>query len=217
MELTPTAPPTTPQSLPQARLHLASRSPRRQELLTQIGVKFDRIGFRNPPRDDKELDEMPLAGEDPAAYVQRVARAKAEHGWRIVNWRSLEPQPVLAADTALEFADEIIGKPVDAQDAERILRRLSGVSHRVLTAVAVGFAGRLESALSISEVRFRRLDADEIRRYVASGEPLDKAGAYGIQGRAGMFVEYLAGSYSGVMGLPLFETANLLKRFDFPL
>lgn len=199
------------------RLHLASRSPRRRELLTQIGVAFDTIVFRNPPRDDKAIDETPHAGEDPIAYVERVARAKAEHGWRIVDWRKLLPQPVLAADTTLEFGGEIIGKPVDSDDAERILRRLSGNTHRVLTAVAVSFDGRIESSLSISEVRFRALDDAEIRSYVASGEPMDKAGAYGIQGRAGIFIEHLTGSYTGVMGLPLFETAQLLKRFDYPL
>jgi septum formation protein len=199
------------------RLHLASRSPRRRELLTQIGIAFDTSVFRNPPRDDKALDETPHASEDPVAYVERVARAKAEHGWRIVDWRRLLPQPVLAADTTLEFDGEIIGKPADSDDAERILHQLSGKTHRVLSAVAIGFDGRIESALSISEVRFRPLDDAEIRQYVASGEPMDKAGAYGIQGRAGMFVEHLAGSYTGVMGLPLFETARLLKRFDYPL
>jgi septum formation protein len=199
------------------RLHLASRSPRRRELLTQIGIHFDTIVFRNPPRDDKALDETPHAGEDPLAYVERVARAKAEHGWRIVDWRKLIAQPVLAADTALEFDGQIIGKPFDEEDAGRILRQLSGHTHRVLTALAVSFDGRVESSISVSEVRFRALDDAEIRRYVASGEPMDKAGAYGIQGRAGMFVEYLAGSYTGVMGLPLFETAELLKRFNYPL
>jgi septum formation protein len=146
-----------------------------------------------------------------------VARAKAEHGWRIVDWRKLLPQPVLSADTTLEFEGKVIGKPFDDEDAKRILRQLSGHTHRVLTAVAVGFDGRIESALSISEVRFHTLGDAEIRQYVASGEPMDKAGAYGIQGRAGMFVEHLSGSYTGVMGLPLFETAQLLKRFDYPL
>jgi septum formation protein len=169
------------------------------------------------PRQDKELDEAGHADENPVAYVQRVASAKVEHGWRLVNWRRLLLQPVLAADTTIEFAGQVIGKPVDAKDAERILRLLSGNTHRVLTAVAVGYEGRIESALSISEVRFRALDAAEIRRYVASGEPMDKAGAYGIQGRASLFIEHLAGSYTGVMGLPLFETAQLLKRFDYPL
>ena len=199
------------------RLHLASRSPRRRELLTQIGIHFDTIVFRDPPRDDKELDETPREGEDPVMYVERVARAKATHGWRIVDWRKLMAQPVLSADTTLEFEGKIIGKPFDTVDAERILRRLSGKTHRVLTAVAVGFDGRIESSLSISEVRFRELDDAEIRHYVATGEPMDKAGAYGIQGRAGMFIEHLTGSYTGVMGLPLFETAALLKRFDYPL
>ena len=199
------------------RIYLASRSPRRRELLTQIGVQFDTVVFRDLPREDRELDETPLPGEAPLRYVERVARAKAEHGQRIVDWRRLLPQPVLAADTTLEFAGRIIGKPGDAEDAARILRELSGHTHRVLTAVAVDFEGRIEAALSISEVRFRTLDDSEIRRYVASGEPMDKAGAYGIQGRAGMFVEHLAGSYTGVMGLPLFETADLLKRFGYPL
>ena len=199
------------------RLHLASRSPRRRELLTQIGVAFDTIAFRSTPRDDLVLDETPLPGEDPIHYVERIARTKAEHGCRIVGWRRLLPQPVLAADTTIDLAGELIGKPLDAGDAGRILQRLSGNTHRVLTAVAVGGPGGIEAALSISEVRFRQLDHDEIRRYVASGEPMDKAGAYGIQGHAGMFVEYLAGSYSGVMGLPLCETALLLKRFGYRL
>jgi septum formation protein len=197
------------------RLHLASRSPRRRELLAQIGVGFDTIIFRNSPRADPALDETPLAAEDPVAYVERIARSKAAHGCCIVGWRRLLPQPVLAADTTLELAGELIGKPLDDEDAGRILRRLSGRTHRVLTAVAIGFEGRIELALSCSEVRFRALDDDEIRRYVTSGESIDKAGAYGIQGRAGMFVEHLAGSYSGVMGLPLCETVQLLKRFGY--
>lgn len=127
------------------------------------------------------------------------------------------PQPVLAADTTLEVDGEIVGKPLDAADARRILRRLSGRGHRVLTAVAIAFEGRIETVTSISEVTFGILEDDEIRRYIATGEPMDKAGAYGIQGRAGMFVEHLSGSYSGVMGLPLHETASLLKVFGFTL
>jgi len=197
----------------QARIHLASRSPRRRELLTQIGIRFDTLILRHAAREGPELDETVLPDEDAITYVQRVARRKAEHGCQVVQWRRLPAQPVLAADTTLELAGELIGKPVDADDACRILKRLSGRTHRVLTAVAVGFEGRLEGVLSISEVRFRALDDQEISHYVASGEPMDKAGAYGIQGRAGMFVEHLAGSYSGVMGLPLCETVLLLKRF----
>ena len=175
-----------------------------------MGIGFDTIAFRDSPRDDPGLDETPLAGEDPVGYVERVARHKAEHGCRIVAWRRLPAQPVLAADTTLDLAGELIGKPLDAVDAESILRRLSGRTHRVLTAVAVGFAGRVEMALSISEVRFRALDEDEIRRYVASGEPMDTAGAYGIQGRAAMFVDHLAGSSPAVM-LPLIHTSMCIR------
>ena len=200
-----------------ARLYLASRSPRRRELLTQIGVQFDTIAFRGSPREDREIDETPLPGECPVDYVERVARAKAEHGWRIVGWRKLVSQPVLAADTTLEFEGGVIGKPLDVDDAHAILRRLSGKTHRVLTSVAVAFEGRIEAVLSVSDVRFGVLDEATIRRYAASGEPIDKAGAYGIQGRGGLFVEHLSGSYTGVMGLPLFETGALLKRFSFPL
>lgn len=199
------------------RIHLASRSPRRRELLTQVGVQFDSIVFRNPPREDREVDETPQAQEAPIDYVERLARAKAEHGARIVGWRNLLPQPVLAADTALEFEGEIIGKPLHAGDAERILRALSGRSHRVLTGVAVAFEGRVDALLSVSEVRFCELDEAQILRYAASGDPLDKAGAYGIQGRAAFFVEHLSGSYTGVMGLPLFETADLLQTFGYPV
>jgi septum formation protein len=204
-------------SLQHRRVHLASRSPRRRELLAQIGVGFDTIAFRDAQRGDPEVDETPLPNEAAAAYVERVARNKASLGWRIVNWRGLLLQPVLAADTTIELAGELIGKPLDVDDAQRILRRLSGQTHRVMTAVAVSFDERIEVVRSISEVRFRELDDDEITRYVASGEPMDKAGAYGIQGRAAMFVEHLAGSYTGVMGLPLCETAQLLKRFGYQM
>lgn len=199
------------------RLYLASRSPRRRELLQQMGIDFDTVLFRGDARTDPEVDETPLPGEDPFAYVERVTRAKAMHGLRIVNLRRLPLRPVLAADTTLELDGRIIGKPVDAADAESILRRLSGRTHRVLTGVAVDHQGRTEFVLSASEVRFRELDDGEIRHYVLSGEPMDKAGAYGIQGRAGMFVEHLAGSYTGVMGLPVCETGELLKRFGFRL
>ena len=182
-----------------------------------MGIQFDTLYFREPPRHDDGVDETAHAGENPVRYVERVARSKAEHGCRIVQWRRLRAQPVLAADTTLELAGELIGKPIDAADAQAILQRLSGKTHRVLTAVAVGFERRVELALSISEVRFRTLDEQEIRHYVACGEPMDKAGGYGIQGRAAMFVEHLAGSYSGVMGLPLCETARLLKRYGYVL
>ena len=189
------------------RLYLASRSPRRGELLRQIGIGFD------PLIAAVEVDETPLPGEHPVAYVERVARLKARQGERTLAKRQLPLRPVLAADTTLELDGAIIGKPADAADATAILQRLSGRTHRVLTGVAVSFNQRTEYALSVSEVSFRILDAEEIRNYVRTGEPLDKAGAYGIQGRAGLFVEHLAGSYTGVMGLPVCETGELLKRF----
>lgn len=202
----------------QARIYLASRSPRRRELLTQIGVAFDTLLFRHGIREDVEVDETPLPGEEPLLYVQRVAAAKADHGVRLVAQRMLMPRPVLSADTTLEVDGEIIGKPRDVGDAEAILRRLSGRTHRVLTAVAVALGHDVrEAALSVSEVSFRPLDDDEIARYVASGEPMDKAGAYGIQGHAGIFVSHLSGSYTGVMGLPVHETALLLRRVGYPI
>ncbi|AXS78717.1 nucleoside triphosphate pyrophosphatase [Dechloromonas sp. HYN0024] len=197
------------------RIYLASRSPRRRELLHQIGIDFDTVVFRDGKRADSETDETPLVGEAPVDYVERVARAKAVHGQRIVKERRLPMRPVLSADTTLELDGEIIGKPVDRADAAAILRRLSGRTHRVLTGVAVDHQGRSEYVLSTSEVTFREIDDGEIRQYVMSGEPMDKAGAYGIQGRAGMFVAHLAGSYTGVMGLPVCETGELLKRLGF--
>lgn len=197
-----------------SRIYLASRSPRRRELLTQMGVHFDTVLFRSSSRGDDIVDESVLEGESAVDYVQRVARAKATHGSQMAELRHLRRQPALSADTTIEFEGRIIGKPQDEQDAWEILRCLSGNTHRVLTCVAMADGAHMESVLSVSEVRFRVLDEAEIRRYVASGEPMDKAGAYGIQGRAGMFVEHLSGSYTGVMGLPLCETALLLRRFN---
>jgi septum formation protein len=199
------------------RIYLASRSPRRRELLTQIGVRFDLLPFRSPPREDDEVSEAWLSGETPEAYVQRVARAKAVFGAGLLTHRPLVAWPVLAADTTLDLDGEVIGKPQDEADAATILARLSGRSHRVLTAVALARGERVAHRLSVSEVRFRPLRAGEIRHYVRSGEPLDKAGAYGIQGRAAMFIEEIRGSHSGIVGLPLCETALLLREFGYPL
>lgn len=199
------------------RIYLASRSPRRRGLLTQIGVRFDVLLFRCGQRFDREVDEAVVPDETPEQYVVRVACAKAVHGSALAVTRQMLPQPALAADTTLDLDGEIIGKPDDAAAAEAILTRLSGRSHRVLTAVAVATPDRLEHVLSISEVRFRELNAEEIRRYVSSGEPLDKAGAYGIQGRAAIFVAEIRGSHSGIAGLPLCETALLLRHFGYPI
>ena len=188
------------------RIYLASRSPRRRELLQQLGVAFEEL-------QGADVDETPLAGEAPDAYVMRLARAKAELGARQLTARKLPAQPLLAADTTVVLDGGIIGKPDDAEHAQRLLRRLSGKTHQVLTAVAVAQQDHVETALSASAVEFRPLEDAEIRDYVAGGEPLDKAGAYAIQGHAAIFVRALTGSYSGIMGLPLIETAELLRRF----
>jgi septum formation protein len=199
------------------RIYLASRSPRRRELLAQVGVRFDLLLFRVPPREDAEVNEDWQPGETPEGYVQRVACAKAEFGADLIARRAIVARPVLAADTTLDLDGEIIGKPRDEADAIAILARLSGRSHRVLTAIAMAQGERIEHRLSVSTVRFRPLGADEIKRYVQSGEPMDKAGAYGIQGRAALFIEEIHGSHSGIVGLPLCETALLLREFGYPL
>ena len=203
---------------PTPRIYLASKSPRRRDLLRQIGVNFDVLTFRAGERgEDADVDETPLPGEAVERYVERLALAKAQAGMRRVLWRKLLPHPVLAADTTLEVDGEIVGKPRDAAEAHAILERLSGRRHRVLTAVAMSDGERTRSRLSVSEVAFRRLSEHDIRRYVATGEPFDKAGAYGIQGHAANFIDEIHGSYSGIMGLPLFETAALLDIFGHPV
>ena len=195
-------------------IYLASRSPRRRELLAQIGVKFEMLLFREGPRLDAETNEDPHPGEHPDDYVRRVTRLKVDAAWhRVVMRKGLRRMPVLAADTTVALANEMLAKPADAADAARMMRLLAGTRHRVLTAVAVAFEGRVEMRVSESHVTFCALDEARIDAYVASGEPFDKAGGYGIQGRAGAFVNRLEGSYTGVMGLPLFETAELLREF----
>jgi septum formation protein len=204
-------------SSPVRHIYLASRSPRRREILTQIGVHFEMLLLRDAVGRDTDVDETPHPGEDPADYVLRLAEEKAETGWARLVQRKIVPAPVLAADTTVTLDGEIIGKPVDRADAAAILRRLSGREHIVHTAVAVQMDRRRESILSSTRVLFGELSADAIAHYVASGEPMDKAGAYGVQGRASVFVRHLDGSYTGVMGLPTYETAWLLNRFGLPL
>jgi septum formation protein len=194
-------------------IYLASRSPRRRELLKQVGVPFQVFQLREEPGRGADIDESPASAESPSAYVVRIARTKAEVAAHYMLRRSLSQRwPVLAADTTVVCDSRIIGKPENADDAALILERLSGKQHEVITAVAVAFGDRVETAVSESKVWFRKLTEDEIRRYVALGESLDKAGAYAIQGRAAAFVTRIEGSYSGIMGLPLAETAELLAR-----
>ena len=183
-------------------VYLASGSPRRRELLQQIGVPFRVVGT--------SVDEAVRPGEVPAAYVERLAAEKAGAGR--AGSRDEADVPVLAADTAVVLGGKVLGKPVDRRDAEGMLRQLSGRTHEVLTAIALLTVNGLESRISRSEVTFRSLAAEEIRDYWETGEPADKAGAYAIQGRAAVFIADLRGSYSGVMGLPLFETAELLSK-----
>lgn len=193
------------------RIYLASRSPRRRELLNRLGIGFADLLARELHGED--VDETPVAGETPREYVLRVARDKAALGWRQVTTHELERLPVLAADTSVVLGKDILGKPDDAEHAKRLLERLSGRAHEVISAVALEYEGRIETAMSVSTVEFRELEAAEIARYVSGGEPLDKAGAYAIQGAAAQFVRRFEGSYSGIMGLPLIETAGLLQRF----
>ena len=195
-------------------IYLASKSPRRRELLQLIDVKFEPLLFREGARQDAETKEDVNPGESPEDYVQRVTRQKARAGWlRVMMRKGLTRKPVLAADTTVAVDGTILSKPADAAEAVRMLEALSGRQHRVLTAVAVTFEQRLELRLSESLVTFAELDAARIQAYVETGEPFDKAGGYGIQGRAGAFVQRLEGSYTGVMGLPLYETTLLLREF----
>jgi len=203
--------------MPDKRIYLASRSPRRRELLRQIGVGFELLLLREDPRRGLDVDETQLEGETAADYVVRVARAKAEIAASVALQRGLRPYPALGADTTVVLDGGVIGKPESPEHAAQILSGLAGREHQVMTAVALALRERVESALSISTVEFRALTAAEIQRYIASGEPNGKAGAYAIQGRAAAFITRIAGSYSGIMGLPLAETAELLRKFDIEI
>ena len=196
-------------------VYLASKSPRRQDLLRQIGVEFEELLVRGADGRRRDIVETPRKDEPAIDYVKRIARTKASVGWHQMNRRALPPRPVLAADTEVVVDGAILGKPADAADAIAMLERLSGKTHAVLTAVAVRWHGHIVLAVSASRVSFRALSRDEIQRYVATGEPFDKAGAYGIQGRAAAFIRHLDGSYSGVMGLPLFETTEILAQIGY--
>lgn len=194
-------------------IYLASRSPRRRELLKQLGVVFQLFQMREDLRRGTDVDETPKPGESPSDYVLRIARTKAETAAHYIQRRTFSQRwPALAADTTVVLEGRIIGKPLTTDEAQRTLAELAGRKHEVITAVAIAFNGRVESTTSTSSVWFRELSADYIKRYVALGESLDKAGGYSIQGRAAAFVTRIEGSYSGIMGLPLAETADLLAR-----
>ncbi len=193
-------------------IYLASASPRRHDLLNSMQVPHDVLNVPNPPGED----EPRLEQERALDYVRRTARDKL---LRALEWRAeqaeLDPQrAILAADTTVCLGEEIFGKPTDADDAARILRALSGKTHRVMTAMCLGARGNEYDSISISEVSFKTLSEREIAAYCASGEPMGKAGAYGIQGLGGMFVRHLSGSYTGIMGLPVHETYHLVQLAD---
>jgi septum formation protein len=190
------------------KIYLASQSPRRRQLLHQIGVEHELL--LPDEHEDAEALEAVWPGELPAAYVQRVTLAKLQAAVARHKRRGLPPMPILCADTTVAIGRSILGKPEDDGDAARMLALLSGRTHRVLTAVAVRRGRRSRHALSVSKVHFKPLARSEIAAYVAGGEPRGKAGAYAIQSAAAAWVQRIEGSYSGIMGLPLYETAQLL-------
>ena len=205
-------------------IYLASQSPRRRQLLEQVGVAHELL--LPDASEDTESLEAPLPNEAPLRYVKRVTHLKLQAALQRLKTRHLPPAPVLCSDTTVALGAHILGKPHDAEDAQRMLSQLSGVTHRVMTAVSLGqltksgvsdplqISAHMEQSVSISKVRFAKLSGAQIDHYVASGEPMGKAGAYAIQGRAAGFVEHISGSYSGIMGLPLFETLQLLNAWD---
>ncbi len=196
-------------------IYLASKSPRRRQLLEQLGVRYELL---LPGQDeDAEALEAVLHNESPAAYVHRVTQLKLDAALNRLARLGLAPAPVLCSDTTVALGNTIFGKPSDETDAAGMLSVLSGQTHLVLTAVAVGSAQRRQHLLSESQVTFAALSSSQVQAYVASGEPLDKAGSYAVQGKAAAFISHMSGSYSGIMGLPMFETAELLRNFGFKI
>lgn len=194
-------------------IYLASQSPRRAQLLGQLGIQHALL--LADASEDAESLEAVMPGEAPATYVQRVTALKLDAAVARLKRRGLADAPVLCADTTVALGRTILGKPEDTADAARMLAQLSGATHRVLTAVALQHGTQRHAALSVSRVRFAQITEAQIARYADSGEPLGKAGAYAIQGAAAAFIEHISGSYSGIMGLPMFETAQLLQRAGF--
>lgn len=196
---------------------LASKSPRRAELLQGMGVPFEVLQFTDAAGAQYEVDESVHPGEPPRDYVRRVALDKALHALSYMRDRQLVARPLLSADTTVALGDRILGKPADAAEAREMLGALSGQVHEVLTAVVVIDGHDIRQMLSVSRVHFMPLSVETIDRYIASGEPFDKAGGYGIQGHAGTFVADMQGSFTGIMGLPVHETACLLEPCGYRL
>jgi septum formation protein len=194
------------------KIYLASKSPRRRELLRQVGVEFELLSLRSDPGRDADVSEDERPGEAAPDYVARVAREKGAFAWNVLHLRRMPLRPVLSADTTVTVDGEILGKPANAEEAIAMLERLSGRTHQVLTSVALHHTGIAEQVTQVSNVRFAKLSPATIKAYCATTEPYDKAGAYGIQGLAALFIEHIEGSHSGIMGLPVFETAQLLRK-----
>ncbi|MES3000415.1 MAG: Maf family protein [Pseudomonadota bacterium] len=192
-------------------IYLASQSPRRRQLLEQLGVAHE-VLLPDAGEDTESLEE-PLAGEAPARYVKRVTGLKLDAAIARMKRRGLPSAQILCSDTTVALGRTIYGKPADEKDAERMLRELAGKTHRVLTAVAIGQGGKRREALSDSRVTFAAMTPAQIRAYVATGEPMGKAGAYAVQGKAAAYISHISGSYSGIMGLPMHETMLLLRDF----
>ena len=199
------------------KIYLASKSPRRRELLRQIGVEFELLMLRNDTVRGPDVTEDVYDDESPEAYVARVANEKSEFAWNMVHQRRMKIRPVLAADTTVTLDGEILGKPASQEEAIAMLDRLSGRTHQVLTSVSVHYTDLAEQITQVSDVRFAKLSLASIKAYCATSEPYDKAGGYGLQGLAALFVERIEGSHSGIMGLPLYETAILLRKAGIPL
>ncbi|MFZ6657114.1 Maf family protein [Undibacterium sp. TJN19] len=194
------------------KIYLASKSPRRRELLHQAGIEFDLLLLRDAAPRGPDVTEIVLPGEAPDAYVSRVTREKADKAWEAMHLRRLPARPVLAADTTVVIGQQILGKPANLQEAVQMLQMLSGHTHQVLTSIAVHSAQGSTAITQSSEVSFAALDPEQILAYCNSNEPYDKAGGYGIQGAAARFISHIKGSYSGIMGLPLYETCQLLRQ-----
>ncbi|MGZ3255058.1 MAG: Maf family protein [Burkholderiaceae bacterium] len=197
---------------PTDKIYLASKSPRRRELLRQIGIEFELLLLRDHTPRGPEVTEAVLPNEQAADYVARVALEKAECSHHTMLWRKLPVRPVLAADTTVVLDGRILGKPANLNEAIEMLQSLSGRTHQVLTSVAVKHLDEVWQVTQKSDVAFSKISEDMIRAYCSSQEPFDKAGGYAIQGVGALFVQDIAGSYSGIMGLPLFETAQLLQQ-----
>ena len=197
--------------------YLASQSPRRHQILRDIGASFKPLNLIEGMSPDADFDESILEGENPLDYVSRVSMLKVRAGQQHLKKHRLVSAPVLSADTTVAINGVILGKPVHEGDARHMLERLSGQTHEVISVVSMHFEDKIEQKTSVTEVTMKQLSSSEIQRYVDSKEPFGKAGGYGIQGRASLFISRIEGSYSGVMGLPIFETGRLLESFGFKL